>query len=137
MVKELGGKAFHPNEINFKNIEGFRLPTQVEWEWFARGGEKAINEGTFENKYFGSDNINEVTCFEENSGRKKNNNGYYRGGSTQDIGLKKPNQLGLYDCSGNVYEWYYDAIDYEKNYLKKGFYIHSIYIWTSKKIKNT
>jgi len=38
MIKELGGKIVSPDKANFKNTEGFRLPTEVEWEWFARGG---------------------------------------------------------------------------------------------------
>ena len=47
MIKELGGKIVSPDKANFKNTEGFRLPTEVEWEWFASGGQKAIEQGTF------------------------------------------------------------------------------------------
>jgi len=41
MIKELEGKIVSPDKVNFKNTEGFRLPTEVEWEWFASGGQKA------------------------------------------------------------------------------------------------
>ena len=85
-----------------KNTEGFRLPTEVEWEWFASGGQKAIEQGTFNYIYSGSNNIDEVAWYYENIGK-------FDDASTQDVGLKKSNQLGLYDCSGNVWEWCYDA----------------------------
>ena len=125
MIKELGGETVYPDVANFKNTEGFRLPTEVEWEWFARGGQIAIDKGTFDYTYSGSNNINEVAWFKENSGGKKDIYGNYcGGGSTQDVGLKKPNQLGLYDCSGNVWEWCYDTtenIEKGKNYIYKAF----------------
>ena len=60
--------------------------------------QNAIEQGTFDYTYSGSNNINEVAWYTENSESQ-----------TQDIGLKKPNQLGLYDCSGNVWEWCYDT----------------------------
>ena len=113
MIKELGGETVYPDVANFKNTEGFRLPTEVEWEWFARGGQVAIEQGTFDYTYSGSNNINEVAWYIGNSGRK-----------TQDVGLKKPNQLGLYDCNGNVWEWCYDTtenIEEGKNYIYKAF----------------
>ena len=113
MIKELGGETVYPDVANFKNTEGFRLPTEVEWEWFARGGQVAIEQGTFDYTYSGSNNINEVAWYIGNSGRK-----------TQDVGLKKPNQLGLYDCNGNVWEWCYDTtenIEEGKNYIYNAF----------------
>ena len=116
MIKELGGETVYPDVANFKNTEGFRLPTEVEWEWFARGGQIAIEQGTFDYTYSGSNNINEVAWYYDNSG---GNNG-----STKDVGLKKPNQLGLYDCSGNVWEWCYDTtenIENGKSYIYKAF----------------
>ena len=99
MIKELGGKIVSPDKANFKNTEGFRLPTEVEWEWFARGGQIAIEQGTFNYTYSGSNNIDEVAWYIENSGE------------TYNVGLKKPNQLGLYDCTGNVWEWCYDTTE--------------------------
>ena len=119
MIKELGGETVYPDVANFKNTEGFRLPTEVEWEWFARGGQIAIEQGTFDYTYSGSNNINEVAWYRENSRDQ-----------TQDVGLKKPNQLGLYDCSGNVWEWCYDTtenIENGKNYRYKAFDSSNIY----------
>ena len=102
MIKELGGKIVSPDIANFKNTEGFRLPTEIEWEWFARGGQIAIEQETFDYEYSGSNNIDEVAWYYENIGK-------FDDASTQDVGLKNSNQLGLYDCSGNVWEWCYDA----------------------------
>ena len=123
MIKELGGETVYPDVANFKNTEGFRLPTEVEWEWFARGGQNAIEQGTFDYTYSGSNNISEVAWYMENSGVKRIGSSI-SGGSTQDVGLKKPNQLGLYDCSGNIWEWCYDTaenIEEGKNYIYKAF----------------
>ena len=122
MINELGGEIVYPDVVNLKNTEGFRLPTEVEWEWFARGGQKAIDEGTFNYKYSGSDDINEVAWYYDNSGNQ-----------THDVGLKKPNQLGLYDCTGNVYEWCYDTTKYisfkgeSENRIEKGkLYVYNL-----------
>ena len=97
-IHQSNGKTEYPNVADFRKTEGFRLPTEVEWEWFARGGEIAMQDATFNYKYSGSDNLNEVAWYYDNSYKK-----------THDVGTKKPNQLGLYDCSGNVYEWLYDT----------------------------
>lgn len=92
------GEEVYPVLADFSKTEGYRLPTELEWEWFARGGEIAIQDGTFDFKYSGSNNINEVAWYNINSG-----------GETHIVGTKKPNQLGLYDCTGNVWEWCYDT----------------------------
>lgn len=68
----------------------FRLPTETEWEYAARGG---MYWGDYF-LYSGSDNIDEVGWYKHNSNNK-----------THDVGEKKPNQLGIYDCCGNVWEW--------------------------------
>ena len=100
MINQLSGKNVEPGTADFKDTEGFRLPTELEWEWFARGGLKALEEGTFNSTYSGSNIINEVAWNEMNCRE-----------ATQDVGMLKPNQLGLYDCSGNIWEWCYDTGD--------------------------
>ena len=97
-INQLGGETEYPNIADFRKTEGFRLPTVLEWEWFTRGGEIAIQDGTFNYEYSGSDSIDEVAWYGKNSGKQ-----------THDVGTKKPNQLGLYDCSGNIGEWCYDT----------------------------
>ena len=104
---ELDGKEVHPQYADFSNTEGFRLPTEVEWEWFARGGEVAIQNNTFGYTYSGSNNVDEVAV-------------YYNIHQIKSVGTRKSNQLGLYDCSGNVWEWCYDTWE-ENVYTENGF----------------
>ena len=77
------------NELTGRN---FRLPSEAEWEFAARGGTKSIGY-----KYAGGDNIGNVAWYTDNSGS-----------TTHDVGQKSPNELGLYDMSGNVFEWCQD-----------------------------
>ncbi len=79
------------SSLNAKTGKNFRLPTEAEWEYAARGGQSG---GT---KYAGSDNINSVAWYNYNSGRE-----------THNVATKSPNSLGIYDMSGNVWEWCQD-----------------------------
>ena len=130
MIKELEGKIVSPDKANFKNTEGFRLPTEVEWEWFASGGQKAIEQGTFNYIYSGSNNIDEVAWYYENV-RK------FDVASTKDVGLKNSNQLGLYDCSGNVWEWCYDTIEFDENGDYKNIRNGNLYMYEAFDLSNT
>ena len=77
------------SRLNELTGETFRLPTEAQWEYAARGGNKA--QGRL---YSGSDAIDDVAWYYDNSG-----------GMTHPVKTKAPNELGIYDMSGNVFEW--------------------------------
>lgn len=80
------------------NSTGYRLPTEAEWEYSARGGQYF--------KYSGSDNADEVAWYWANSSVVDVDD--YEGEVTHPVGHRKPNDFGLYDMSGNVEEWVWD-----------------------------
>ena len=97
-----GAKAFC-NWLSKKTGKSFRLPTEAEWEFAARGGKKSKNYS-----HSGSNEPDEVACFEDNSD-----------GGPQEVGQKNPNELGIYDMTGNVWEhcsdWYGDYPEKTQN----------------------
>jgi len=93
------GKGIHPvTEITWYGAQAFcewmggRLPTAAEWEYAAKGGKKGRDY-----KYSGGNDINQVAWYQDNAR-----------GNCHPVGEKKPNELGLYDMSGNAWEWCYD-----------------------------
>ena len=80
------------SKLNSITGKTFRLPTEAEWEYSARGGSKSQNY-----TYSGSNTIDDVAWYTENGSSK-----------THEVATKAPNELGIYDMSGNVWEWCQD-----------------------------
>ncbi len=81
--------------LSAKTGKHYRLPTEAEWEWAAKGGKKTHNY-----IYSGNNDVEEAGWVKSNSG-----------GEIQNVGMKPPNELGIYDMTGNVLEYCYDWFD--------------------------
>ncbi len=94
----------------FESANGYRLPTEEEWQNAALGGKNSMKY-----LYAGSDAIDDIAFYNQNSDNQPH-----------EVMLKEPNELGLYDMSGNVMEWCWDTYDKESKVIKGGSFITDI-----------
>ncbi|MES2278057.1 MAG: formylglycine-generating enzyme family protein [Bacteroidota bacterium] len=94
----------HISNLLPQNGATFRLPSESEWEYAARGGKNWQDDFMFA----GSNSPDDVAWYLNNSS-----------GKTHPVGLKRPNQLGLHDMNGNVWEWCQDSFIRDATYIPK------------------
>lgn len=90
------GKGKAETAYENKSANGFRLPTEAEWEFAARGGDQTSAAWSY--NYAGTDSSENLADY-----------AVYNTEATANVKTKKPNSIGLYDMTGNVYEWCFDA----------------------------
>ena len=91
------------SKLNVITGKRFSLPTEAQWEYACRGGNKSKGY-----KYSGSNNIDDVAWYEDNF---EDFEGDWDGNNTHPVATKRPNELGIYDMSGNVWEWCDDWLE--------------------------
>lgn len=119
LSKQLGKEQVYKGsgeniEIDY-SANGFRLPTEAQWEYAARGGKQQEDY-----TYSGGNDAHLVGWYDENSHDE-----------TKPVGLKQPNGLGLHDMSGNVWEWCNDW--YQEGYKKQNKGIEKVMSWLKTK----
>lgn len=95
------------------DANGYRLPTEAEWEWAARGG--VNSQGRI---YSGSNDLNTAGWYWDNSGGATVI--IYDGHGTRPVAQKAANELGLFDMSGNVFEWCFDSVVQDFHRIRGG-----------------